>query len=156
MSEGHFCKSCDDARKGAPVPYDKLDPEMVDIVRALNTVDGIRTLDSCFGHTGSGDPNKGHQTHAYVGMTLSENSGDKFARFWGSFFSHFSGKFEASDGFIQFTVVEYLFEPYALMRLHVECQHDPSIDPRGGREKKEAFKILEAYIRSYNAEHRDN
>jgi hypothetical protein len=67
----HYCESCDAAIKGAPVPYQNLDPEMVDLVRALNTVPGMRTLDSCFGHPGSGDPNKEHHSHAYVGMTYT-------------------------------------------------------------------------------------
>lgn len=58
MSE--FCKSCADARAGAPVPYDDLDPEMVGLVRAINTIPGMRTLDSCFGHPGSGDEHLSH------------------------------------------------------------------------------------------------
>ena len=32
------------------IPYDEIDTEIVDLVRALNAIDGIETNSSCFGH----------------------------------------------------------------------------------------------------------
>jgi hypothetical protein len=152
----HFCKSCEDARKGAPVPYDKLDPEMVDLVRDLNTVKGMRTLDSCFGHPGSGDPHKAHQSHAYVGITpTDEHDGGSFNAFWQEFFRDHYGKLEMPDGYIQYTVVNYLYQPDRLVRLHIDCQHDPSIDGRGIQEKKDAIKYLRLFIADYNKKHQE-
>lgn len=151
----HFCKSCEDSRKGAPVPYDKLDPEMVDLVKALNSVDGMRTLDSCFGHSGSGNPRKAHQDHAYVGITPSDEDGQKFNAFWVEFFKDHYGKMEVSDGYIQFTVVNYLYQPDRLVRLHMDCEHDPAIDPRGIQEKKDAISYLQHYVDNYNKKHQE-
>ncbi len=36
------------------IPYDEIDPNIVSVVRALNTFSGIRTLNSCGGHQDAG------------------------------------------------------------------------------------------------------
>lgn len=157
-NHNQHCKSCAAARNGAPVPYDDLDPEMVDVVKAINTIPGIRTLDSCFGHAGSGDPNKSHQDYAYVGMAITNH--DKFMHFWNTFFDVAYGKLipKGSPGYVQFSVVVYPFDPDSqkLIRLMVDVEHDPAIDPRGAQEKKSAFTMLQSFITEYLALHQDS
>lgn len=154
-AHNHYCKSCAEARKGAPVPYDQLDPEMVDVVRAINTIPGIRTLDSCFGHPGSGDPHKSHQAHAYVGLAPTGGSKENLIHFWRDFFDVNYGKLDMPTGWVQFNLVWYPFDPdpVQLIRLNIDCEHDPFIDPRGAQEKKEAFLFLQKFIAEYNQTH---
>lgn len=76
---------------------------------------------------------------------------DKFNQFWSEFFARYGGKREVKDGFIQFSVVDYPYEPHPLTRLHIECQHDPAIDPRGVQEKKDAMRFLQGYIEHYTS-----
>lgn len=155
-AHGHYCKSCADARAGAPVPYKDLDPEMVDVVKAINTIPGIRTLDSCFGHSGSGDPKKAHQANVYVGMTHTGESLELLQHFWGDFFEHNYGKLQMPTGVVQFSVVYYPFdpEPDFLIRLNIDVEHDPAIDARGAQEKKEALLYLQNFIQRYNETHK--
>ncbi len=157
-AHNHFCKSCADARKGAPVPYEDLDPEMVDVVKALNTVPGMRTLDSCFGHSGSGDPKKAHQSNVYVGLARAIGEDlHRLRHFWNDFFDTNYGKLEMPTGWVQFSLVVYPFDPdpEQLIRLNIEVEHDPAIDPRGAQEKKEALLYLQTFIQRYNETHKD-
>jgi hypothetical protein len=43
-------------RRGGEIPYDELDPPIVELVRVLNELPGIETLGSCAGHE---DPRPG-------------------------------------------------------------------------------------------------
>ena len=99
-----MCQSCANARAGGPIPYDDLDPEMVGLVEALNTIPGLRTIDSCFGHPGSGRTGN-HQSEAFVGMLPTDHDASRFNAFWENFFSEYGGKIVTSRGYIQFTVV---------------------------------------------------
>src|SRR5579863_8799149 len=104
-AHNHYCKSCANARKGAPVPYEDLDPEMVDIVKALNTIPGMRTLDSCFGHSGSGDTKKAHQSNVYIGLAPALGEGvHRLQHFWGAFFESNYGKLDMPTGYVQFSL----------------------------------------------------
>jgi hypothetical protein len=151
----HYCESCAAARAGAPVPYDQLDPEVVDLVKALNSVPGMRTLQSCFGHTGSGDPKKAHQDYVFVDLARTDKL--LFSHFWRDFFDANYGKPEMSTGYVQFSVVYYPFDPDPnyLIRLMIEVEHDPSIDPRGNQEKKEAMQHLQNFIAKYLETHQE-
>ena len=155
-AHNHYCKSCADARRGAPIPYQDLDPEMMDLVKALNTVPGIRTLDSCFGHSGSGDPTKAHQSNVYVGLapTLGEDSA-RLQHFWSDFFDVNYGKLDMPTGWVQYSIIFYPYDPDVLIRLNIDVEHDPAIDPRGAQEKKEAMMYLQKFIQEYNETHTD-
>lgn len=50
-----------------PVPWDKLDPEMVEVVRLLNETGVVKTNGCCAGH--------GVGQAAYVGITLVDDGG---------------------------------------------------------------------------------
>jgi hypothetical protein len=154
-AQNHYCKSCADARRGAPVPYDDLDPEMVDLVKALNTVPGMRTLDSCFGHPLSTAPNRSHQGHAFVGLAYTGHDHKLLQHFWQDFFDVNYGKLEMQTGFVQFSIIYYPYDPNPdyLIRLIVETEHNPAVDPRGDQEKKEAFLYLQKFIAQYAETH---
>ena len=144
----HYCKSCAEARAGKPVPYQDLDPEMIELVRDLNSIPGFRTVDSCYGH-----PSTDHnfQSFSYVGFEIKHDGHDfeLFRSFWEIFFDQYYGKIGMPTGYVQFSIVYYPFDPGGLVRLHIEVEHNAAINPKGDQEKKEAIQFLRSYIKMY-------
>lgn len=149
----HLCKMHQEAISGTQdhIPYEDIDLQMVELVRDLNTVPGMRTIDSCFGHAGSGIENKGTQTEAYVGVMPTDAK--KFDNFWRTFFEHAYGKQEMATGFVQLSLIQYLYDPIHLTRLIIDPEHDTSIDPRGVQEKKDGIGLMRSFIHHYLKEH---
>jgi hypothetical protein len=131
------------------IPYDEIDVEVRQLVRDLNTISGMRTIDSCFGHSGTGKICN-HNSEVFVGIEPTGKNSEKFNLFWRGFFKKYGGKTNTSTGWIQFTVVDYPYEPYPLTRLRISPKHDPSVDPRGIQEKKEGIEIMRQFIAEYN------
>lgn len=71
-----------------PKDYRGIDREVRKLVRLLNKVDGLATLDSCFGHTGD---KKGHtnQLFTYIGLYRADRR--KFEDFFAFLLKHTYG-----------------------------------------------------------------
>ncbi len=68
--------------------YQGIDREVRQLVRLINKVDGVATLDSCFGHTGD---KRGHtnQMYTYIGVHLGDHK--KFMDFFAFLLKHTYG-----------------------------------------------------------------
>lgn len=127
-----------------------MDPEVIDTVRALNALPFMETFDSCFGHSSR---TCNHHSEVFIGISPKAGHLDAFRAFWEAFFKRYSGKPRLATGWVQFTVVGYLFGSSGglpnMMRVHVSPEHDPHSDPRGAAEKIEGLALLRKYAEDY-------
>lgn len=131
------------------IPYERIDPELRELVRLLNKVKGMMTVDSCFGHPGK---IWNHDSEAFIGVFITDRK--LFNEFWTAFFEKFDGKVTTglNTGDVQFCMHKHCFQWWAQPKERVftiHGWHDPST--RKGREEKLiAIKMACEFIKQYN------
>jgi hypothetical protein len=149
-----------------PIDWSRVDPEMVEVVKAINNLPHVRTIDSCIGHPGK---MCNHQSHAFIGVApkTKETAEADFFEFFSFFFSQFAGKIECMhadanpnpnpnlESWFQVSLSAYFDhfltgqENAPMFRLHVSPRHDPAFNEIGVEEKKRGLQLISAVVKDY-------
>jgi hypothetical protein len=126
-----------------------VDLELRELVKVMNEVGCIKTIDSCFGHTG--DITCNHHSESFIGV--EPRDAEKFHKFWTEFFKEYCGKTKTATGWIQFTLRSYPYEPYGLIRFCISPEHNPHVDQRGIDEKLAGISIMKSFCDNWKGIH---
>ena len=143
-----------------PLDWSRVDPEVVEVIKAINRLPHVRTIDSCFGHPGK---MCNHQSHAFIGVApkTKETAEADFFEFFAFFFSQFAGKVECMhadydlESWFQVSLSAYFDhfltgpENAPMFRLHVSPRHDPAFSEIGIEEKKRGLQLISAAVKDY-------
>lgn len=138
-----------------PINWERVDPEMVQAIQALNKLPGIATVDSCFGHPGK---MCNHHSYCFIGVKPTDEDGSGFAQFFSYLFTECLGKIECEyehESWFQFGLIAYMDEmligrtAQPDYRIQISPRHDPGIHEQGKVEKLEGLKILVQLVEEY-------
>lgn len=135
--------------------YREIDVEVRGLVRLLNKVDGVATLDSCFGHSSD---KRGHTNQLYLYIGVHKSNHKKFMDFFAFLLKHTYGgggmvfcnrdlKFEhLNTGFaVRLQTTLYPSEGKINYQLVIE----PMNQAKARREKLAGVKFVSSLIREY-------
>ena len=136
--------------------YIPVDPQLMKLIQLLNQVNGIKTIDSCFGHTEEMDRQCNHHTNSFIGMTYTDKAA--FDKFWIKFFNRFVGKVDIvttllgtdAESWVQFVLEKSYVKDFCnnLIRFNILPCHNPATE-KGIRDKLAGIKLAEEFTEQY-------
>jgi len=129
-----------------------VDKELKKLVELLNTVDGIETIDSCFGHSEEPERICNHHSYAFIGFEIISKNGNLFIT---KLIKDFSGKRKIQgvgttlSQWVQIVVNSWIgcpIEKPKCFSLEVHPAHNPAFKKEGVEEKLIGIQMLENYI----------
>jgi hypothetical protein len=75
---------------GYEVDYSQIDLELREVIKMLNQIDGVGTVDSCFGHPEDPSMHQNQHLEAFIGLTCTD--AQRFTNFWQFVLSYTHGQ----------------------------------------------------------------
>lgn len=129
--------------------WDLVDPEMVEVIHALNQLPFLATVDSCYGHPGT-TAKFFHHHNAFIGVKVKDGQEEEFMEFFRDIFYKYPNvKVKGKD--LAFRIVlstdlnNQLTHPHRDKIYNVEIvpMHNPNVDlNEADQEKQHGLQFL--------------